>query len=162
MRKFPRELIKHRRPKPKETADPLSPGLEPQFKQANLGPVPHLHREDPAAPNDKGLQALYEVFKYIQSQAADLIFDINKGIEDFRDTGSQAKYKAAVDKFDAFLANLNDPKPSTAGGAGEFGPTINTADIDPIKNDEGFYTTARVVVQWLGGTHSDSSMVHVP
>ena len=163
MRKFPRKLIKHRRPKPNEVADPETPGLEPEFKQANKGPVRHLHRDDPAGANDKGLQALYEVFKYIQGRAADLIYEVNKGIEEFRDGKGTGRYDTAVSNFDTFLADLNDPKPSGSPGArNEFGPTINSADIDPIENDEGFYTSARVIVQWLGGTHSDSSVIHVP
>jgi hypothetical protein len=165
---FPRELAEikahrqeHRRPKPSEgeTGD-----LGSFFKLAQKQELPHVHNlnNQSAPPNlIKGKKALDEIFKWILSETAERLDQVNQGIALFNANNDQTLYDTATKAFADFVSSLNDPTPAP-GGSGAFGPTINAATIDPIQNAGGYCTSAKVIVQWLGGTHSDSSMIHVP
>jgi hypothetical protein len=187
---FPRNLkeikirrAKERRPKPLVKNDPIADYLGPKFKQANIGAVKHAHHEDlleddsvpsPAkkafqklTPRKKqdlinGLDALGEIFKWIMGETSRLLDNINQGLAAFNEANAKAKgaaaarkYTAATKAFNKFVNDLNNPKGTS------FGATINAANIEPIQ-DGGYYTSARVVIAWLGGTHSGSSLIHVP
>jgi len=178
---FPRDLkeIKarqegDRRPKPQAKDDPLTPELGKKFGQANKEEVKHAHHEDldtkafkalaPETQKDleEGLLALDEIFKWIRGETSRLLDKINQGLADFNEAddpvksgAAQKKYNAATEEFTKFVNELNNPDGTS------FGATINAANIEPIQ-EGGYYTSARVVIQWLGGTHSDSSMLHVP
>jgi hypothetical protein len=176
---------KERRPKPLATNDKLTPSLGAKFAQANLKEVKHAHDEDevegPAGPksvaqqeflkldkftqNDlkEGKFALDEIQKWIVGETSRLLDKINQGLADFNEAGSPAasaaaqdKYEAATKAFNDFVSDLNNPEGTS------FGATINAANIEPIQSSGGYYTSARVIIQWLGGTHSGSSLVHVP
>src|SRR5262245_1675821 len=184
-------IKKERREKPGKD-DKLTPKLSPFFIQANEKPVKHAHHEDleensqtpamlafVALPDpdreklENGLLALDQIFQWIMGETSKLLDKINQAIADFNEADpntdptqptSEAaavkKYYAATDAFNAFVYKLNDPTP-TPDGSGYFGATINAANIEPIQTG-GYYTSASVVIQWRGGTHSGSSQIHVP
>jgi len=165
---FPRELTEikahreeHRRPKPSEgEGGPLGP----IFKDAQKQRVAHVHDlNDQSTPVNlrNGKKALDEIFKWILSETAERLDKVNQGIALFNANGDQTLYNTATKAFTDFVNSLNDPTPDP-GGSGAFGPTINAASIDPIQDAGGYCTSAKVVVQWLGGTHSDGSTIHVP
>jgi hypothetical protein len=162
---FRRHLSTHRRRKPDNNPAFEDANLRPMFVQANQGPVPHIHHGDPGAENDPGLLALDQIFIWIKGEVALLIHEINLGVFDFNaghgpgGAGPQNRFNNAVAAFKNFVNSLNN---EAVNPNGNFGPTINFAEIEPIRDGSGFYTSARVVVQWQGGTHSDSSMSHVP
>jgi hypothetical protein len=159
---FRRHLATHRRRKPDNNPAQEDALLIPKFVQANLEPVPHKHHGDPGAENDPGLLALDQIFIWIKGEVAILLHEINKKILAFNaghPGGNQQQYDQAVRALKDFINTLNN---EAVNPNGNFGPTINFADVEPIRDSSGFYTSARVVVQWQGGTHSDSSMIHVP
>jgi len=185
---FPRKLKeikerqeKERRKKPNKSE---GPPLGPKFELANTKEVKHLHREDLEKKTLKdlepvldaetfedlkngtltiedlkdGFNALEEIFKWILGETSRLLDEVNQGLADFTATGNQKKYDDATAAFNKFVDKLNDP---AVDANGSFGATINAANIEPVQ-DGGYYTSARVVIAWLGGTHSGSSLIHVP
>ncbi len=183
-----REL--ERRPKPKGgTADELTPDLGGKFEQANLGEVLHAHHGDDEpgkhgpkslaqkkflgkTPGERadlfeGFYALNEIQAWIIGETSRLLDKINHTICDFNRAATQAKrdeaqqnYDGATTEFNNFVASLNNPTPA-APPNDNFGPTINSATVEPIQTG-GYYTSARVIIEWRGGTHSGSSLIHVP
>ena len=113
-----------------------------------------------------------EIFLWIKGRTAELLDKVNERLLAFNSATKKADEKAlqdaynqAVRDFKNFVNRLNDETklddlPDEEDFA--FGPTINAANIKPIRDGEGFYTSVKIIVQWQGGTHSDSTVTHVP
>ncbi len=160
-----RNLATRRRRKPDNNPAEEPADLRPMFVRANQGPVPHVHHRDPGSDTDAGLRALDQIFIWIKGEVALLIHEINQGVFEFNaghgpgGVGPQNRFNNAVAALKNFVNSLNN---EAVNPNGNFGPTINFAEVEPILDGSGFYTSARIVVQWQGGTHSDSSIIHVP
>ena len=113
----------------------------------------------------EGMHALDEIEKWIVGETSRLLDKINHALADFNEADSptksdeaQGNYDDATKEFNKFVDKLNNP---TADPDGYFGATINSATIEPIQTG-GYYVSARVIIEWRGGTHSGSSLIHVP
>ena len=121
--------------------------VKPKDSNSNdfTGPVKHKET-DP--PESQGMQYLKRIFDFILAEAAAKLADLNT-------QAGQAGYGAAVTAYNNFLDELNDQAPTTLG------VTMNWIVIEPVMSAGGLIVGARVIVRWLGGTHSSSSGVAI-
>ena len=155
--------------------DQNKPALMERLKEALHGPVAHSHHGEPTSDEKlkSGKEALDEIFKWIKFRTAELLDEVNERMLAFNKAANKADeknlqdaYDAAVRDFKNFVNSLNDETAVPPGAFPPdkfaFGPTINAANITPLRDGDGFYTSVKIVVQWQGGTHSDSTVTHVP
>ena len=136
---------------------------------ARSSSIPHSHHDDVHQTPElvAGLEALDQIFNWIQTRTGELLEEINQRLLAFNtapSAGAQTAYNTAVRDFKKFVNTLNDETPGRqfTDASFSFGPTINAANIQPIQDGDGFYTSVKIIVQWQGGTHSDSTVTHVP
>jgi hypothetical protein len=151
------------RPKP----DPNETTFGTYFQQGLQDKLPH--REFPkTGPLYDAKLALDEIYKWILAEVGKKLEAINEGTFQYHNSRPKNKtsYNQAVKAFEEFVDALDNPHPWNPTGPNpkakdSFGPTIKWVKIDP-KLSGGYIVGANVAVRWLGGTHSDSSTIHVP